>query len=722
MKKIYCLTLLFLITSTTVFAQNRQKVGVALGGGAAKGFFHLGVLDVLEENGIEVEVVTGVSAGAQVGALYALGWSPKEILEEFGELNYEDLFDDKRLVVNDDMRRKIHPWNQFLTIQDDFNKETKDQFSVSSIFSTRGINSYFDNIYWEGGYYEDFTKFPRTFGAVAYDIQNKKLDLITSGSLAKAVRSSIALPLIMPPIFYENATYIDGGVKNNLPVDECYALGANVVIAIDMSSEDEDNNNNSKNLMSKALGVLFLDRIEGDKVEKRNATVVISMPPNTKYKTTDFHKSKEIYELGRQTAIAQLDELLVYKTGPNANSLKKEKDKFEPITVEKIEIIGSKNEVYLKQISTLKVGQKLTKRRLAKITDKIMHDRYFKFINIYHKDNVVYLDVIEDTGYKVGLNTTYTSDQSVSVGTSVMVADLSNNSATYFRTNLSYLQGFLSSGDLMMSSAYAPWLNFTASWFYNDNFGIDSPDNEMLAGKKVANSALVQGGIAITPHPFIYIGMNYKYNYINTNGIYNKSDYNNIESEDSTTLNEVFMVDTTNDRRNPSKGFLLKMDFEQAVAPISEFDFNRMLFSLQGSFRFANSGVSTTVGTQVGTILGDNISQQAYFRLGGVNPYNFSSTIDLPAFDINDFKARSLWVLNASLMYTFLSRFKFVFVDYSGAFINDEANIILDGEHFEQSLGFKIAIDMTKFIFEWGVAWDFDDAVPNFNLMIGNAF
>jgi NTE family protein len=182
-----------------VFDHKPKRLGLALGGGAVRGAAHIGVLQVLEREGIVPDVVVGTSVGAAVGAAYAAGVATDEISRLFHSVRWRRL---ARLT-----------WRNRLSLLDTEPLEALIQTSI-------GISA--------------FEQLPRPFAAVACDLLTGERIVLQTGPLARAVCASAAIPGLIPPVELGDWLLIDGGVMDNLPVDVARELGADYVIAVDL--------------------------------------------------------------------------------------------------------------------------------------------------------------------------------------------------------------------------------------------------------------------------------------------------------------------------------------------------------------------------------------------------------------------------------------------------------------------------------------------------------
>ena len=187
-------------------AKKIPKLGLALGGGAARGFAHIGVIQVLEENGIKPDLVVGTSAGSLVAAFYASGKTGAQLQW------LADTMDESQLT----------DW----TIP----------FMSRGMLRGEALGRYV-NSQLNGAKIEDL-KMP--LGIVATDLQTGDGILFRRGDIATAVRASSAVPSVFEPVRIGNKDYVDGGLVSPVPVRSARQMGADIVIAVDISSRPED--------------------------------------------------------------------------------------------------------------------------------------------------------------------------------------------------------------------------------------------------------------------------------------------------------------------------------------------------------------------------------------------------------------------------------------------------------------------------------------------------
>ena len=218
--------------STTV---KRKKVGVVLSGGGAKGMAHIGVLKVLEKAGIPVDIVTGTSIGSIVGGLYAIGYNSHSL----------------------DSMVKKQDWTYVITDKEDLRKQSYlDRKKANTYFLTTGLTIGKHNLNAGGlikgknlaelfqklfvGYTDslDFNKDLKIpFACVATNIMDNSEIVFHSGRLPQAIRASMSIPAAFSPVRLGDMVLVDGGLKNNFPVDVAREMGAEVVIGVTLNGK-----------------------------------------------------------------------------------------------------------------------------------------------------------------------------------------------------------------------------------------------------------------------------------------------------------------------------------------------------------------------------------------------------------------------------------------------------------------------------------------------------
>ncbi|QZA79708.1 patatin-like phospholipase family protein [Deefgea piscis] len=246
----------------------KVKIGLALGGGAAKGFAHIGVIKMLEANGIQADVVAGTSAGSVVGALYASGMDAFTLQERAFSLDESQIRD-----VN--------------LLGGGLIKGQKLQDYVNQLVGNKAIN-----------------QFAKPFAAVATELETGKKIAFSRGNAGQAVRASSSIPGIFMPVSIANKKYVDGGVVSPVPVDAARDLGANFVIAVDISSKANNQAASTSTLGVMNQAIVIMGQKLGEQ-ELARADIVIR-PKVGKIGASDFDMKNVAILEGEKAALAML--------------------------------------------------------------------------------------------------------------------------------------------------------------------------------------------------------------------------------------------------------------------------------------------------------------------------------------------------------------------------------------------------------------------------------
>lgn len=242
-KKFLFILLAFSLVVPALFAQSsaeRKKIALVLGGGGAKGAAHVGVLKYIEQSGIPIDYIVGTSIGSIVGGLYSCGYRSDDLEELFTSQEWIDLLTDR----SDSHKGKILKEEDGVTYIFGFPISNKNRTANKKQGILRGdsITSFLGRLT-EREDSIDFDKLPIPFRCVAVDINTFKEVVFKEGSLPLAMRASMAIPLAFNTVQKNGMILVDGGVLNNLPVDVAKDMGADYIIAIDLTvnkHEDEE--------------------------------------------------------------------------------------------------------------------------------------------------------------------------------------------------------------------------------------------------------------------------------------------------------------------------------------------------------------------------------------------------------------------------------------------------------------------------------------------------
>lgn len=257
---------------TPPVAKVPPRVGLALGGGAARGFAHVGVIQVLEEAGIKPDLVVGTSAGSVVAALYASGRTGAQL--QAAAINMDEAaFADWMLPL--------------------FNRGVLRGEALARYVDTQVGHKLIENM-------------PVPLGIVATDLKTGKGVLFRRGDTGTAVRASSSVPAVFLPVKIGTEEYVDGGLVSPVPVRYAREMGAEVVVAVDISSAPEGNpSSDSLQILMQTFAIMGRSI---NRWELRDADVVVR-PALAGMSSADFASKRRAIEAGRAAMLAALPKL-----------------------------------------------------------------------------------------------------------------------------------------------------------------------------------------------------------------------------------------------------------------------------------------------------------------------------------------------------------------------------------------------------------------------------
>lgn len=278
-----------------------MKLGLAMSGGGIKGAAHIGVIQALQEENIKVDIVGGTSIGSIVAALYAMEYTPKEMLKLF---NYFSKLIFKNSAMYTDPRGK-----KLLSIQ------------AGGLYSGENIAFAIE----EAGKYKNIKKLqdlkvPIVIPAV--DLRDSEKYVFTNmekindkylnkADISVAVRASSSYPAIFAPCIYNKHKFVDGGILDNIPVEEVKKIGADKVIAVRFKLNKTSRTIGLRSTLNKAIDIMF-SKIEGEEVKKADYVIEIDTRDVNPF---DFKQSNKCYKYGYLQAKKEIDNIkkMIYK-------------------------------------------------------------------------------------------------------------------------------------------------------------------------------------------------------------------------------------------------------------------------------------------------------------------------------------------------------------------------------------------------------------------------
>ncbi|MGF1680141.1 patatin-like phospholipase family protein [Photobacterium minamisatsumaniensis] len=306
-------TLCFPLTNVQAKTVDRPQIGVVLSGGGAKGAAHIGVLSVLEEYRIPVDVITGTSMGAYVGGMYAMGFSAQEVHQRTLQANWQSGYNDR--VGRNDLVLRRKKQNDNYQIYSDIGISLEGEYqSKPGAFQGQGMATLLGQLTDNLPTLNSFDDLAIPYRSVATDIVSVQPAVLSSGHLATAMQASMTVPGALQPVRINDQVLVDGGVVNNMPVDAAQALGADVIIAVDLRDAlfQEQELNSALNIIGQLT--TFMTNSSTDQQKALMGEGDIYLQPDVSFMLApDFGKMEQAYVAGRKVALDALPKLLHYQ-------------------------------------------------------------------------------------------------------------------------------------------------------------------------------------------------------------------------------------------------------------------------------------------------------------------------------------------------------------------------------------------------------------------------
>ena len=275
----------------------RPRIGVALEGGGALGFAHIGVLQWFEDHHIPVDYIAGTSMGGLVAGLYATGKSPKE-LEELVQAQDWDLIIGGKTPYEDLSFRRKEDARRF---QNSIRLGLKHGLSAPAGFNAgHQVSLLIDRETLPYSSLQSFDDLPIPFRCVATDLVGAKEVVFSSGPLQQALRATMSIPGVFSPVRDGEKIYVDGGLLSNLPTNVVRQMGADIVIAVHLEVAPVDSKEVQSlfSVLGRSIDVVIRDNEIRGLV---GADLVVNVDLR-KYKSMQYDKSKTMIDLGKQAA------------------------------------------------------------------------------------------------------------------------------------------------------------------------------------------------------------------------------------------------------------------------------------------------------------------------------------------------------------------------------------------------------------------------------------
>ena len=702
------------------FSEQRPKIALVLSGGGAKGAAHIGVLKVLEKYQVPIDIIVGTSVGSIVGGMYSVGYSPDEIEKTVLNLKFNSLLTNSKDRNLKNIEEKIENDKYPFTMSID--KNLKLSFPMG-ILNGENIYLQLKDIFSRAENIKNFNELPIEYRAITTDLQTGKEVILSDGDLAIATFKSMAIPSFLEPIKDENKFYVDGGVVNNFPIDVALSLGADIIIAVDITAETSKINEKS-NL------VTILDKLAtyngNRKTETHKKLADLLIVPDVKdHDTIDFGNLNELVVAGEDAA-KKYGYILANLSSPkDFKEIKDKALKEEPIQINKIKLEGN-SILTLKKVNELKPSvknRKFTKADLNDWTKKIYSVSYIERVFYEVNDDTVIFKVKEKDGINIRASLNYASNYGGSMNIAATVPNfgiwtrnytikaeassfpkINFNNVTFYEVGKFKLLGGASIG--YETDPLFIYKNGDKVSTYTTNKFISS----LSFGTAISNS--VVSGISL--------------GYANNDNKYLSGDrdiYNFNENYQALFSSIYTYVDTLNERNFPSKGTVLRLEgFNSQDISGKETNLGGGMFSAN-FYTPLSEKFSVGFGVAGGKMRGEELPKSSLFRIGGLRSSETAfSFVGLPMMGRY---ADEFYILRGGIQYKLTDTFhllvKYNMLTYSSDSLPFQDNYSIGDRKYH---GYGGGIGWNTFLgpISLFLSNNLDDSSPLFEVYMGYTF
>ncbi|MDV7186282.1 patatin-like phospholipase family protein [Lutibacter sp. TH_r2] len=737
MKKVILITLLFFVS--TLFAQEKPvkdlKVGVVLSGGGAKGFSHVAVLKVLEEAGVRVDYIGGTSMGAIVGGLYASGYNATELDSIIKTIDFFK-------VISNDLPRKSKPF---------YEKESGEKYALTlpvknrkvgiprAITDGQNVLNLITKLTQHVNNINDFNKLPIPFLCIGTDLETGKQKIFREGFLPEVVKASGSFPTLLSPVEIDGKLYSDGGIVNNFPVDEVKAMGADIIIGVDIQGglDTKDKLISAPKILNQIVGFQMYKSIE----EKRNRTDILIRPDLTKYNVVSFEAIDDIMKIGDSTSRVFMEQL---KAISNLQQKKEKKvidfSKSEKFHIKSIEIQGNKNytrayvlgKLNLKKSDTTSYKSLVTSinnlygtGNFESIQYKIVDEEKGSVVKFKVREHLisnyfqigVHYDELYKTGVLINGLSKHLLFKNDVISTDLILGD-------NIRYNLNY---FIDNGFYTSFGIKSRYNSFNS----NVNFDEDNINKINLEYQDFTNQIYVQ---TVFNRKFA-IGAGFEHKRIKAytetistvenNPLAEENGRFYFDKSDYLSGIAYIKIDTYDKSYFQKKGAYLDAKFTWYLTS-SDYNNNFKPFSqLKGKFGYAHTffnNLTAHFTSEAGITMGTNTNQVLDFIVGGYGDNYINNFTPLFGYDFGELREDSFLKSALTLRYEFLPK------NYFSAAVNYarvENDIFNEGMIFDNTKsGYMLGYGLDTFLgpIEVNYAWSPDQKNSNWYFNVGYWF
>ncbi|MGL6021617.1 MAG: patatin-like phospholipase family protein [Chitinophagaceae bacterium] len=620
----------------------KPKIGLVLSGGGAKGFAHIAILQILEKYNITLDYIGGTSVGALLGGLYAVGYNADQIDSMFGVIKFSEFFKNQYSRIEKPFRDRISNHDKYLLSLPFSRKGVEFPISYSNGQKLADVLTHLISL--KSLSIHDFSKLSTPFFCIATNLLSGKEKVFNKGYLVEAILASMALPSLFSPISIKDTLFIDGGIVNNLPIEEMKKKNMDLIIAVDISDRVDKPRINS---IVTYVDYLFSLMIQNNVDYEAKYVDILIIPNIKKYSSMSFDDGDSIYQKGVEAIAFYKQELediaklcKKYDTGKRKNVLT---DLPNNILIDQISVIGS-SEAFLKskkeKVKILNIEESIKKLYATGFYNKIyytldiLHNGAYK-LNVHMEElpynNFFKIGIHYDQLYSLGVLVNYTAKKKFSSNKLISQIDFSIDAvaSNLYRGELHYFQHHQIIPNIGLNAYYAfinpsiytnlPIENIPNLAFRSINmqmFNVEFYINYIIKQLFAINLGLETQytSFKISHNPLVFWDKGWNYNFLGS-----------------------LVVERRNSTSFPSSGILGNVEYKIIpVEIINDFDIVHSLkASIDGYIPIVNNIFSIGLGASAG-YLSANLPNYM-FSIGGTNSQPYFNNEQFIGYDYASF-------------------------------------------------------------------------------------
>ncbi|MCC8034464.1 MAG: patatin-like phospholipase family protein [Rikenellaceae bacterium] len=648
------LTLICLLVVSAAWAQ-RQKVGVVLSGGGAKGVAHISVLKVIEEAGIPIDYIAGTSMGAIIGGLYAVGYDTHTLDSLVRTQNWTELLSDRVSRRYLSFSAKEVSERYLITLP--LTSQKKFQLPSGLVGGNNVYNllteltiDYHDSI--------SFESLPVPFACVAYDMVTGRAVTLDEGYLARAIRASMSIPGAFEPVHMDGMVLIDGGISNNFPADVVKAMGADIIIGVDVTAgaRAEDQLNTLSDMFNQ---ITYFTGVEAYKKNLPLVDVYIK-PDITGYGAGSFSAEAidTLLVRGEKAAYERFGELMALRPriGLEPGYMPQEREPVEldqplPLANIRFEGLHYQKEKTLSRIAGLKDSTFVRPSDIQVAVEKLQGTENLSEVNYRLEGNAPYdlvFMVKESTRNSISLGLRVDTEEMAAILLNVnLAANQMSNSHFDVTARLSenpYIKGsYILGNEAERKMTLSYMYKYNSLGYYNRGKKLSNLDfNQHTVELNFANIRLRN----------FKVGVGAIYEYLDLKAALSTREVEvNARSEGMFMYRASAQVETLDRRYNPNRGISFTSDYTFYTSNFVNYHGDTPFSALHADFYAAlsmNRRVTFIPGVFSRVIMGRNAAFPALNVLGGTVPGRYFRQ-QMPFVGVHRFEVFDNAVLGARL-------------------------------------------------------------------------